>query len=557
MLSLLAFLALLGVLICGHEFGHFLVAKLTGVKVEIFSIGFGKAIISKKIGETEYRIAWLPFGGYVRMAGSLMMDDEEQPVENEADIGRRLTDKSPLVRIAIAAAGPVVNLILPLVILFSMFFFGSQHDTILSNEIGAVDEGMPAYVGGLREGDRVVEIAGKPVEAFWQLFDIVDRYDPEMGALPFTVERPNEGRVVVNITPAQLGETDTYLGFTRQPYRIGYQPMYLAGDIALAKKGMLAQAGLQNFDRVISVNGIQTPRYVDVLMALKNANQNEMLQIEVLRGNAIREDMPFLMAAHRLKFEISPGFESLDLEIMQAGRCVSSVAPEEQNILPGDCLLAVDGDAHSLGLLLQNQLLHEPERAKQVTLIRDGERQVVSVQPINVQWTDALSGEISRYYLGFSFFAASHAASSISEVKNEHRFAFALDQSTRQLKYLLEQSIRSITGMFTGQVSPTQLSGPVTIFYLAGEVAAAGFDAFLRLMVVLSLSIALLNLVPIPGLDGGQILVAFIEGVMRRPLPERARMALQLLGVVLVLGLIIFALGNDAMRLWRVHQMGF
>ena len=108
--------------------------------------------------------------------------------------------------------------------------------------------------------------------------------------------------------------------------------------------------------------------------------------------------------------------------------------------------------------------------------------------------------------------------------------------------------------MFTGQVSPTQLGGPLTIFHLAGSAAQAGLDRYLKLMVLLSLSIGIFNLLPVPALDGGQMMIAGIEMITRRPLPERAQLALHQIGVFLILALIIFALSNDAIRTWRLSN---
>jgi regulator of sigma E protease len=113
-----------------------------------------------------------------------------------------------------------------------------------------------------------------------------------------------------------------------------------------------------------------------------------------------------------------------------------------------------------------------------------------------------------------------------------------------------------IGGMFSGAVSPKHLSGPVTIFYLAGQEAEAGWERFMFLMVMISMSIALVNLLPVPGLDGGHILIATIEMIIRRRLPIKVRLALQSVGVLFILSLILFALGNDALRMWRLSQGG-
>ena len=137
-------------------------------------------------------------------------------------------------------------------------------------------------------------------------------------------------------------------------------------------------------------------------------------------------------------------------------------------------------------------------------------------------------------------------------MENRDRVAHGWFEAVTQVPRELELTLRSLGGMFSGQVSPTQLSGPLTIFHLAGSQAEAGLDHFLRLMVLLSLSIGLFNLLPIPLLDGGHILVAGVEMVTRRPLPPRIQAGMQYVGLVLILALILFALGNDAVRTWRL-----
>ena len=178
MLSIVAFIVLIGVLITAHEFGHFAVAKLSGVKVEVFSIGFGSPIFKIQRGETEYRIAWLPVGGYVRLLGA-HPDDRPEP----EDAGRGVFDKPPWIRILIYAAGPAMNIVLPLAIIAPYVWLSSDFDEVPDNQIGAVDHQMPAYKAGLRDGDAIVGIGDAEIGAFWQIKREIDAYDPDQGPL--------------------------------------------------------------------------------------------------------------------------------------------------------------------------------------------------------------------------------------------------------------------------------------------------------------------------------------------------------------------------------------
>ncbi len=552
MLSLLAFLVILGVLVTGHEFGHFIVAKLAGVKVEVFSIGFGQALIKKKIGETEYRIAWLPIGGYVKMLGQEGPDGDPIPKE---EIARALPNKPAAVRIAIALAGPVMNILMPIGISVALYGLSPNFENLLSSRVGAVDEGLSAYNAGLRAGDQIVAIDHQRVDAFWEVSKRIGQYDESLGPMRFQVLHQGATEPVeLALTPDRIEETDSDLNVTRVHYRIGYQPYYQASDVVLGVKGgLLEQAGLQNFDRIVAINGIETRRYFELEQLLKAAQGT--LTLKVLRGSPLMEQMPFLQSRteHTLTVELSEP-KDLSLELQPAGRCIASVQPG----LPfkeGDCLMAVDGERHSLGAFLLNALQNRPGEPRKITVLRDGEEIEITHTLAKETWTDPLAGEVSRWRTGFMLFSAGDGMVSIEQTKNEKRLAFAWHHAMERVWGDIDNTLQSLLGMVRGNVSPTQLSGPVTIFYLAGEFAQAGFEQFLRLMVLLSLSIAVLNLVPIPGLDGGQILVAFVEGIMRRPLPEKVRMGLQVAGLLCIVGLMLFALGNDLMRLWRISHM--
>ena len=165
-----------------------------------------------------------------------------------------------------------------------------------------------------------------------------------------------------------------------------------------------------------------------------------------------------------------------------------------------------------------------------------------------------MAGEIQQWQLGLVLLARPDGFLPLDSVENPARWGHAWAETTQRVGLEIEMLVDSLTGMFTGRVSPTQLSGPITIFRLAGEYARAGMDVFLRFLILLSLSIGLINLLPVPVLDGGQILVAFTELIIRRPLPAKVQDVLLRVGVVLVLTLIVFALGNDLVREWRIQS---
>ncbi|MBV71489.1 MAG: RIP metalloprotease RseP, partial [Myxococcales bacterium] len=241
MTSIIAFFILIGVLITVHEFGHFAVAKMCGVKCEVFSIGFGRPIIKFQRGETEYRLAWIPLGGYVRMLGQ-----EPQENRDSADVGRSLMDKSPLIRILIYAAGPGMNLLLPFILIVPFIALSDQTAQVPSSDVGAVDSSMPAYEAGLRGGDKITRLDGQPVHAFWQIKERLSQYQPEQGTVKLGIERAGHDLINLEIKPRAIQSKHEFLGFEQTNYLIGYQVDALDSNIAITSQNSAAfKAGLR------------------------------------------------------------------------------------------------------------------------------------------------------------------------------------------------------------------------------------------------------------------------------------------------------------------------
>jgi len=558
-LELLAGILLIGVLITVHEFGHFIVAKLAGVKVEVFSIGFGSPIVSAHWGETEYRLAWLPIGGYVRLLG---MDPADVPAP--ADVGRSLFDKRPITRILIYAAGPAMNIVLPLAIVAPFVWFASAFDEVVDNRIGALDYSMPAYRAGLREGDAIVEMDGAPIGAFWQISERIDDYHPDQGAIAVTVDRPGEGRLSFDVTPQADVSTNAMLGFTSTDYKIGYMPAALASDIAVVDpQGAAAQAGLRTFDRVMRVGETETPRYVDVVQTLAAVPVGTSVTVAVERdvplkadaqGASLTERFPFLLQNSTL--ELTYTAVAGELGLQPASTCVRTVDPEHpaaEALKVGDCITAVDGQRQSLGAFLMRRLTHVPDEPKVLSIIRDGRSMKVTLAQREITFSDPLAGEFKQWWMGFTL-PPHRRLVEARTVPNSDRFAHGWYEARARLAREFELGVRTIGGLFTAKVDAGQLSGPLTIFYLAGEQAKRGLEEYLDLMVLLSLSIGLFNLLPVPLLDGGHILVAGVEMITRRPPSERTRMMLQYVGLALILCLFAFAMFNDLSRFFRLYS---
>jgi len=234
--NLAAFVLLLGALVFVHELGHFLFAKAVGVKVLRFSIGFGPPLLSFTRGETEYRIAALPLGGYVKMAGEV--PGEDAAPEDEA---RSYLAQSPWKRMLIVAAGPAFNLIFPLLIFFVVIVSYPQPSTAVLRVV----PGMPADVAGIRVGDVVTEVDGRPVRSLEEMqWALVGKAGQRV---PVVVQR--DGKLVkLVVTPSREGAI-------KNRGLIGIAPNRAPPVVAVRSGGPAERAGVQTLDRVLTVNG--------------------------------------------------------------------------------------------------------------------------------------------------------------------------------------------------------------------------------------------------------------------------------------------------------------
>ncbi len=631
MISILAPILLIGVLITAHEFGHCIVAKLSGVRVHLFSIGFGKALVKWNWGETEYRIAYFPFGGYVRMAGQDPMEEEEPGTFDPADAGRSLLDKPPIVRMLVYVAGPAMNVILAFFILLGLNAFDPEWDTVNANTVGAVDRGMPAgALDKLQAGDAIVAIDGKPTYAFWQTQRALESYGPSQGPLRLTVERgADHTRVDVEVTPRTWSETHSMLGFGTDSYKMGFIVGFLAPDVAVTRPDSpLAQAGMLTNDRILKVNGHETHRYVDALDALAAAPAGQPVSIEVehmrpanhelsaiahlkagpkdwgrlepwrptfippevasnpaamahmlppappgtptwrFRGAMARKGPMVLGWRHdpeTLTVTLPAGDRSEGaLGLADAANCVSWVDPDgptakaeavTDGVPPvppglkiGDCIVEVDGTTHSLPDFILMQLGDKPEQPKIVKVRRDGRVLTFQIRPEMLTVNDSFFGDSQHWDPGLLLTSRVDWAVPGDEVPNVSRASFAWGEAVSRLPAKLRETVFSVVGLFSGKVSPRQLSGPLTIMYIASKSAEAGFGHLLDLMAVISLGLAIFNLVPLPGLDGGHMMIATIEIVTRRRVSPDMQRRIQTVGVAVIVMLILFVLSQDVGR---------
>ena len=444
---LVSFVVVLGILIIVHELGHFIMARLCGVGVERFSVGFGPVLWRLRGKETEYCLSLIPMGGYVKMMG-----DDENPLEggraSAVDPAKAFNNKPLAARFLIVFAGPAMNFVLAVLIAAAMFMFIGR--PVAPAEVGRVTEGGPAAQAGLRTGDRIVAVDGKPVQ-YWE--DLA-RVGQTAGGRPLevTVQGRDAAPRKVVLTPVQAKRKDLF-GDDQVVWEVGASP-YLPPAIGDVIPGDPAeQAGLKAGDVVVALEG-QPVMSWDELAEKIHQRAGQPTRLEVKRGT-----------------------EALTI----------TVTPKKGKV-PGP-----DGKEMEVGL---------------VGIRPGGATMMVRSNPFSAMWEG--------------------------------------------LAWSTDVTVKTGIGLYkivVGQLDRSNIGGPIQIAKTAGEQARQGIVSLALFTAVISINLFLLNLLPVPMLDGGHLLFFAFEAVLGRPLSVRKREVAQQVGFALLMLLMVFAFYNDFKRI--------
>ena len=445
LIYLVAFVVAILFLVSLHEFGHYIVARWCGVKVLRFSVGFGKPFWKKQRGDTEWCLAPIPLGGYVKM-----VDTREGEVA-AADLPYAFDKQPPLKRIAIVVAGPLVNLLLAVVLYVASFnLFGV---TEIKPWVGSVVSGSIAAQSGFQEGDRITSVNGKAVHEW-------------MDAQTELVIALQAGNVNVGVQDAHGVATTRVLNAEAHPAAVeaatqgqgvGIWPVKVKPEISQILPNSAAErAGLKAGDKVLAVNG------------QKLANWNAWVDV----------------------IKASPG-KDLALEVQRQNQTLQ---------------LMLRPDSEDQG----SQLVGKAGVA--ATLDKDWEAQVKSQRAVGVLESVGL------------------AASKTWNL------------SALTLKFLGK--------LITGQASIKGISGPVSIGEMAGKSAMMGLETYIQFLAVISISLGVMNLLPIPVLDGGHLLYYIIEWVRGKPLSEHVQTVGLKIGLCIMGLFMLVAFFNDFTRIF-------
>ncbi|ATB27324.1 RIP metalloprotease RseP [Melittangium boletus] len=537
------FIILLGVLVTVHELGHFLVAKACGVKVLRFSVGFGPKLFGFTKGETEYQVALLPLGGYVKMAG----DSPHEELE-PGDAERGFLNAPPWKRALIVAAGPGASLLFPVLIYFFVFV-GAREAT--STKVGFVDPAMPAAAAGIRAGDRITAVEGEPVRTFEDMREaFIGRFDRP---IPVTLEREGKSQTV-HVTPRRIVESSPVDSVERG--LIGVQPIRRPAVVGVPPGSPAAQAGLRSFDRVLSVNGVSI---LDEAALHAEAVKHEgVLELTVQRAlpvevGAVTGHVPSVVTVKVPKQPGADGFAALGAEPsdMYVAAVFPDSAAQKAGLQAGDRLVSFNGEPLRSFNVLAGELSTLKDKPFSLTWrsAGDGQEHTQTLAQSVRTSKDEIGTELSRLELGLRPWIPSVAELSPEDTVTVNvGVGEAMRDAVVVVPRIVGQMVKVIGGLITGNVSPKTLGGPVMMYQLASKSAEQGRDSFLHLMAIISINLGVMNLLPIPILDGFQLLSAFWEGIRRRPIPVRVREMANVVGLILLMALMGMAFFNDITR---------
>ena len=446
---LAAFLVAIGILVAVHEFGHYWVAKKLGFKVLRFSIGFGKPLVmrvGKDADRTEYCIAAIPLGGYVKLL------DEREGEVSPAELHRSFTRRPVLHRIAVLLAGPAMNLLFASVLYAILAMVGTE---IVKPVVGQVRLDSPAAVAGLQRGDQIVRVGERSVGDTEELQIALIRQFSDDGVIPLRVRRDGSERSLMlrvgddRRAMTEPGKLLPGLGFDLSTWNADT----LVHEAPPGSAG--ARAGLRAGDRLLALDGQPVANSAE-FVSMVNAAPGRDISIEVERGG---ERLRIVAPVPR---------------VMEAGRTIGR-----------------------LGITLQ-----EGPRAWPPGLV-----EIHRSGPIDA----ALSGVAKTWEMS-------------------------------------SLTVQMLWRIVTGQVSAKNISGPISIAEFAGISAYLGLTAFLAFLAIISVSLGVLNLMPVPLLDGGQVVYQLVEAVKGTPLSERAQLVGQQVGIALLVVLMSLAFYNDISR---------
>jgi regulator of sigma E protease len=499
-----------------HEYGHFFFARLCGVRVETFSIGFGPKILRKKFGETEYVLSLIPLGGYVKMFGD---DPSQMDCVPEEDRKHSFTHKGKFQRFLIVVGGPVANFIMAFCIYFLLVLVGEKVPEI---KFGHIKANHSFHTSGLRTGDVLQKINNIRISTV-----------EDLGALSgeintVSVLRKGDDVKVDGINQMSKEFIESFIGLSR----------YFRVPVLVNSKGVrfgISQNKVIDGSYSLEEILLDKPSVLYFQPAIKKEN-GKGYDFDATKSFEIEVDSENIQ-----KSLIAEGFHPLDMVVSDV---VDGSPAFKAKLEKGDILFTVQGESlHSFeALRAKIQSLAKNKQIAKVVTFRNGKKISLDLEP-----------ELKEQN-GKSFYAIGvYSTVEIVErklVESEGKGLF--DSIGIATARTYESSMAVVNGfiqLITGKASMKNLGGPIAIAQQAKYSLEISLSYFFKLMAIISINLGILNLLPIPVLDGGHIMFIFFEVINRGPVPRKVMIIAQQIGLSLLLLLMFYAITNDFSRI--------
>ena len=581
MTSILIFLVVLSVLVFVHELGHFVAAKACNIYVDQFSIGMPPRLFGFKWGDTDYCISALPLGGYVKMAGqedAPLSDEEREATYGHVPSEQWFCNRPVWQRLIVLFAGPFMNLVLAVVVFAFMAIVGDHvPSSSLEARIGYIDEDYPAKTAalfamekdgalpdltgtpdatGLTTGDLIVSMNGEPVDNIQNVIMntvLVDESTSHTFVIQRTAHDGTQQYFATAIVPKKVEGEDDFARFGFSPFQALHLTKIYPGEAA-------EQAGLQEDDIITHVDGVAVDM-ATLTKQIESVPEGQEITLTIKRPTSDLEKLSALAELDTydtveislsprgigrfqgLNWEPSPEYlKSQDLSEEGTEINIFYVSDEmagATGLQAKDVITAINGEPATPSLLRE---LEQNKAGEDLTLTierpsilfglgQKAETLEVDVPVSPVRWMGVQLGML--------------------EVFHSTNFASAIPSAFIQCYDAVAFTLETISALITGNVSPKNIGGPVMIFDVTSKAAEAGWYSLLRIMAIISINLAVFNLLPLPVLDGGQIVINSLEAVRRKPLSMKFQERFQTVGVIMIIGLMLFVTFNDVGRMIR------
>ncbi len=539
-------IVLLGLLIFVHELGHFLVAKYFKVRVEVFSLGFGPKIFKFKRGDTVYAISAIPLGGYVKMFG----DDPTATVDDELK-KHSFLHKPVSQRIAVVLAGPLMNFFFAVLIFTIVALYGEQ---TFAPHLGDVAQTSSAATAGFRSGDQIKTVDGKPVQSWEQLQSAIEKSADKSVDVEVSREG-SEATEVVKVTP-KLVPNKNVLSWDKMVGEVdGLALFSKASYVGVVHESLAAKAGLQTGDFVKSINGKSIERWRSLEAAFAEAN-GQPLVLEVERGRLTETDPE--AAANVVKVDLPAttlAASGIEYPQLYLANIEKDSPAEKAGLKVGDRVISLNGKSvtsfEEVAEIIRNQGSSEEDTGQNLNVLvsRGGVETSITVAPNAKDLMTNQGKEERRFQIGIRpMIVDAQPATTILQTSNPVE---ALQKGFSQTMRWTNLTVLSFVRLAQAQVSPKNIGGFFSIGAMAKRSWQIGVAQFLNVMALISINLFILNLLPIPVLDGGHLVFYTIEAIKGAPLSLRKMEIAQQVGLVLLLCLMVFALYNDVTRLFN------